>query len=64
MSQSDFIGSAPILLGLVEDFHRLGISLKNINLILYDALLEKLKNLSAKLRELNFAGLTALQNAF
>ncbi|HOW28219.1 MAG TPA: DUF4263 domain-containing protein [Elusimicrobiota bacterium] len=32
-----------------EDFHKLGTSLKNISFILYDELLEKLKNLRTKL---------------
>lgn len=33
----------------IEDFRKLGSSLKNINFILYDELLERLKNLRAKL---------------
>ena len=31
------------------DFHKLGAALKNINFILYDELLERLKNLRSKL---------------
>ena len=33
----------------MEDFRKLGVSLKNISFILYDELLERLKNLRAKL---------------